>query len=282
MPKILTCEQVLKDVSDYVDGELSSNLQREMEAHFATCAPCKSVLDGLQNVVRLVGSPEGLELPAGVSRRLYSKLDGHLAGLHRGKKEKIPAGITDDSIPLGSHLIYFWENDNDFERGVSFLYPGLGKGDHCILFGHDEALAKALDVLRAKGYDPDDLRKNLQLTVLRRHASADQTLAEIGAVVEAALQSGANAIRYLGNLGVGREPLPAGENDVVDLEERVSNMIAQYPCVVVCMYDVHKLSGHLIMRGGLQTHSLTVCGEGIQSNPYYVPGRDSSRPHPIH
>ena len=80
-----------------------------------------------------------------------------------------------------------------------------------------------------------------------------------------------------GNLGVGRDPLPSGEDDVVDLEERVSGMIAKYPAIVVCMYDVHKLSGHLIMRGGLQTHSLTVCSDGIHRTPYYVPEDDSER-----
>jgi hypothetical protein len=281
VPNALTCEQLLRDASEYVDGQLSADRKRVFDAHAAACAPCMSVLNGLRNVVQLVSSPEAFELPAGFSQRLYSKLDEHLGAIERGETRKIPAGITEDSIPLGSHLIYFWENDNDFERGVSFLYPGLGKGDHCILFGHDEALARALNVLRAKGYDTDELINDKHLTVLRRHASADKTLAEIGAVVESAIQSGANAVRYLGNLGVGRDPLPAGEDDVVDLEERVSGMIAKYPAIVVCMYDVHKLSGHLIMRGGLQTHSLTVCSDGIHQNPYYVPGEDSGRPNQI-
>jgi hypothetical protein len=32
--------------------------------------------------------------------------------------DKIALGITEDEIALGSHLIRFWQNDEEFERGV--------------------------------------------------------------------------------------------------------------------------------------------------------------------
>jgi hypothetical protein len=32
--------------------------------------------------------------------------------------DKIALGITDDEVPLGSHLIHFWHTDGEFERGV--------------------------------------------------------------------------------------------------------------------------------------------------------------------
>jgi len=34
---------------------------------------------------------------------------------------KIALGITEDEVPLGSHLIHFWHTDTEFERGVRFL-----------------------------------------------------------------------------------------------------------------------------------------------------------------
>ena len=244
---------------------------RYVDEHIRSCARCRSLLQGMQNVRELLQSPKALSLAPALSKRLYSSLDRHIDSERTQTGPRmIPMGMAAESVPLGSHLIYFWESQEDFERGVSFLYPGLGKGDHCILFGHDEALTRALDVLRSKGHDPDELMARLDLTVLRRRFSAQETLAEIGAVVEAAVRSGARAVRFLGNLGVGKDPLPAGENDVIDLEHRASLLIAPFPCVIVCMYDVRALSGQLIMRGGLQSHSLAIGAAGVCKNPYFV------------
>ena len=38
--------------------------------------------------------------------------------------DKIALGITDDEVPLGSHLIHFWHSDSEFDRGVRFLSWG--------------------------------------------------------------------------------------------------------------------------------------------------------------
>jgi len=278
----LSCEDVRRQVSNYVDRNLAPALRRQMENHARACARCKSVLDGTRNVALLLGSERGLELAPDRSRRLYSKLDAYLKGQKNVKPGTIRVGITEETVPLGSHLIYFWENDQDFNRGVRFLHPGLGQGEHCIIFGHDEALEKVLQTLRSEGFDPDQLVKNKELTVLRRRVAAQATLAEIAAAVEGAMRAGATAVRFLGNLGMGRDPLPAGEDDVVELENKATALISPFPCVIVCMYDVRTLSGHLIMRGGLQAHHLTVCGDGVRENPYYLPEREHSGPRHVH
>ena len=176
---------------------------------------------------------------------------------------------------MGSHLIYFWEGEADFARGVRFLFPGLRSADeHCIAFGHDEALAKVQQVLRSNDFNTDQLIKDGRLTVLRRQSPAQGTVSDISAIIQAALRDGTKAIRFLGNLGMGRDPLPAGEDDVVSLENSVTTLLAQVPCVVVCMYDVQTLSGRMLLRGGLETHKLTVCADGIHDNPHYRPDVD--------
>jgi hypothetical protein len=259
----LQCEEIWWEISNYVDGVVPGKLRRLMDQHFAECRRCKAVLDGTRNVVELAGDPRALPMPAGTVERLRSGLEQKL--------ELIPLGITQDRIQLGSHLIYFWDSESDFKRGVKFLNPGLGQGDHCIVFGHDEAVANVLSSLAADGFDIDALVKNLQLTVLPRRKSAQQTLADISDVVQAALRAGARAVRFLGNLGMGRDPLPAGEDDVLDLECRATGLIAPLPCVIVCMYDVKTVSGKLILNGGLRSHHLAVCEHGVRVNPYYAP-----------
>ena len=267
MPVGLKCAEVWAEVSSYVDGTISATMRRRIDRHISQCQRCRAVLDGTRNVVELAGDKRAIEVPRSVSRQLYAKLDRHLGA--RKDPNVIPMGITNDYVPLGSHLIYFWESDLEFERGVRFLYPGLGAGDHCIVFGHDEAIDHVIGILKAKGYDTDELIRNLELTILRRHASAKNTLSDIQDVAQACLNSGATAVRFLGNLGMGRDPLPAGEDDVLELESKVDALISKIPCVVVCMYDVRTLSGRLILKGGLQTHRLSVCSEGVHVNPYY-------------
>jgi len=41
--------------------------------------------------------------------------------------DKIALGITEDDVPLGSHLIDFWHTEDEFERGVRSLELGIGK-----------------------------------------------------------------------------------------------------------------------------------------------------------
>ena len=277
----MTCQQVWREVSNYIDGDLEPAVRAEVDRHVGACSKCKSVLDGARNVVRLIGSTEGVDVPSGFSTRPYSKLENHLAAQLASSPRKIPIGITPDRVPLGSHLVYFCESDRDFERGMRFLYPGLGKGEHCILFGHDEALEQALQVLRSGGFDTEALIRNQELTVIRRRADAKKTVAEIAGVLDRAIRAGATAVRYLGNLGMGLDPLPAGEDDVLELEQKVDLLVEALPCVTVCMYDVRTLSGRLVMRGGLQTHALAVFAMGVQNNPYYVSQDDPLGPHHV-
>ena len=71
---MLNCEQVWREVSNYVDGDGDAALRPAMEEHFRTCKRCASVLAGTRNVVALYGDERMLEVPAGFSRRLEKRL----------------------------------------------------------------------------------------------------------------------------------------------------------------------------------------------------------------
>ena len=49
----ITCEEVWRDISDYVDDELDSKQRTALEEHFAECRRCTAVLEGTFNVIRL-------------------------------------------------------------------------------------------------------------------------------------------------------------------------------------------------------------------------------------
>lgn len=186
--------------------------------------------------------------------------------------DKIALGITDDEVPLGSHLIHFWHTDAEFERGVSFLELGIAdESEYCVLFGHNEANQRVLEILRTRGYDLGRILQEGRLVILRRESSASETLAKIDAAFSDAVAKGATAIRYLGNLGMGQAQLPGrGADEVVDLESGATALALRYPCVIVCMYDVNTVSGRLVLAGGFGTHPLAVCRGALRHNPYYA------------
>jgi anti-sigma factor RsiW len=70
----ISCLEVWREISNYVDGDIDAELRTRMEAHFKVCAHCKAVVDGTRNVVKLVADGVEYDLPNGFSQRLYNKI----------------------------------------------------------------------------------------------------------------------------------------------------------------------------------------------------------------
>jgi len=71
---VVNCEQVRREISNYVDEDVDAVLRSSMDEHFRTCKRCASVLAGMRNVVQLYGDERMLEVPAGFGRRLEKRL----------------------------------------------------------------------------------------------------------------------------------------------------------------------------------------------------------------
>jgi hypothetical protein len=195
----------------------------------------------------------------------------------RAPSDEIALGITNDQVALGSHLIHFWQNEEEFERGVRFLDLGVAnESQYCVLFGHDEANHRVLEILRKTCGDLDRVLQEGRLVILRRESSASVTLANIEAAFAAAVRKGATVIRYLGNLGMGQAALPGrGADEVVELENGATALGRRYPSVIVCMYDINTVSGSLVLNAGFGTHPLAVCGHALRQNPYFTPDENA-------
>lgn len=70
----ISCLEVWRQVSNYVDNDVSPELRERIEAHVKFCAHCKAVVDGTKNVVKLIADGLEYELPQGFSQRLYGKI----------------------------------------------------------------------------------------------------------------------------------------------------------------------------------------------------------------
>lgn len=78
----IDCKEVWEQISNFLDDEIEPGLRGVMVAHIEDCAHCNAVLEGTLNVVQLLGDGRIFELPAGTGRRLYQKVNIHLA-MHR-------------------------------------------------------------------------------------------------------------------------------------------------------------------------------------------------------
>ena len=74
----ISCSEVWREISNYIDEVVDPLLRARMEAHFRVCKHCTAVLDGTRNVIKLVADEAEFEVPAGFGARLYSKLNTSL------------------------------------------------------------------------------------------------------------------------------------------------------------------------------------------------------------
>jgi anti-sigma factor RsiW len=70
----ISCVEVWREISNYLDEEISSEMRERMEAHFKACEHCTAILDGTRNVVELVGDGRVFQMPDRFSKRLFKKL----------------------------------------------------------------------------------------------------------------------------------------------------------------------------------------------------------------
>jgi hypothetical protein len=76
------CEQVWREISNYLEGDVDAALRAAMDEHFQSCQRCKSVLEGTRNVIQLYSDERMMEVPAGFGRRLEKRLtrNVHVSG----------------------------------------------------------------------------------------------------------------------------------------------------------------------------------------------------------
>ena len=63
----INCEEVWREISNYLEDEVSAGLRTRMDEHFKGCKRCTAVLVGTRNVLRLVGDAAVFDLLTAVS-----------------------------------------------------------------------------------------------------------------------------------------------------------------------------------------------------------------------
>ena len=70
----MNCENVIHDLSDFIDGDLDGALKQELESHLKDCEDCRLVIDQTKKTIEVFCDSEPVELPGEVRARLHDAL----------------------------------------------------------------------------------------------------------------------------------------------------------------------------------------------------------------
>jgi len=77
----LNCKGVIREISNYIDGDLDLLVKQELERHLEHCEDCKMVVDQTRLTVSVFCDAKPVELSGDVKSRLHD-------ALHRKLHEK--------------------------------------------------------------------------------------------------------------------------------------------------------------------------------------------------
>lgn len=101
----------------------------------------------------------------------------------------------------------------------------------------------------------------------------NRMLASIEAIVEAGKAQGFSRIRIMGDMDWAFEHDVPGAADLLEYEAEVNEVLSHHRQPAICVYDVAKLTGTMMMDL-LRTHPLTLIGGVVQENPFYTPATE--------
>ena len=85
---MFSCEDVLAELSNYRDNELTLDLRKQVESHMSHCRTCQAVYDSTRKTLRIVTESGSFELSPDVSSRVAASI-----------RAKIRAKQSDDTTP---------------------------------------------------------------------------------------------------------------------------------------------------------------------------------------
>ena len=75
----MNCDDVIHELSSFLDGELSTAMAQELEIHLEECSDCKIVVNQTKKTIEIFCECGPVELPKEVRSRLHEVLRRRLS-----------------------------------------------------------------------------------------------------------------------------------------------------------------------------------------------------------
>jgi hypothetical protein len=189
----------------------------------------------------------------------------------------IAAGIPGLALQAGDHVCAFYRGpEGRDEVLLPFLRAGLLAGDKCLAVldeaDPDEVTRRLADVIDLDA-GPDghqlEVLTSAESYLLGGAFSSPEMLSFWNLRVGSSIgQQGYHFARSLGEMTWALRDLP-GVEDLVSYEAELNEFLPQYPQVILCLYDLDRFDGGLVVDL-LRTHpKIVMCGT-VMDNPYYT------------
>jgi hypothetical protein len=190
---------------------------------------------------------------------------------------RVELGIPGLQLAPGDHVCAFYRGLSERDEIlIPYLREGLRAGDKCICVVD----ATEPDAVLATLTGDTDLRTPLgshQIEVL----SSRQTYMRGGAFCKRAMidfwdESVGAALRdprftfarAVGEMTWALRDIP-GAAELVSYESELNRFLPQYPQVILCLYDLERFSGEMVVDI-MKTHPKVLVGGAVVENPYYL------------
>jgi predicted anti-sigma-YlaC factor YlaD len=71
---MFSCEDVLAELSNYLDDESTESLRKQIEEHMVDCRTCRAIYDSTRKTLRIVTESGSFELSEDASSRVASSI----------------------------------------------------------------------------------------------------------------------------------------------------------------------------------------------------------------
>jgi hypothetical protein len=189
----------------------------------------------------------------------------------------VELGIPGLQLAPGDHVCAFYRGLSERDEVlIPYLREGLRAGDKCICVVD----ATEPDTVLASLTGEIDLRSPLasrqidvlssRQTYLRGGAFCTQTMIQFwDQSVGGALRDPAFSFaRSVGEMTWALRDMP-GVAELVGYESELNRFLPQYPQVILCLYDLERFSGELVVDI-MKTHPKVLVGGAVVENPYYL------------
>jgi hypothetical protein len=189
-----------------------------------------------------------------------------------------PIRFAGSALGAQRHICaFFHSSDEEYRVILPFIKDGFECGhkalhvvDPKLRQNHVQRLASAgIDVAASEQSGQFELRNWEDAYLRDGRFDQDRMLTLLQEVLEGGRRQGFALTRMVAHMEWAREDRPRVD-DLVEYETRVNYMWPRYKDAVICVYDLAKFGGHIVMDI-IRTHPMVLIGGIIQENPFFQP-----------
>ena len=187
----------------------------------------------------------------------------------------VPSGIDEIGLLPGSHVCAFYRGDADRDRLLTgYLSAGLIAGDKCICIVDSAGTAKRIGALPGATGESGPFNGQLDVHLPESTYLADGEFTTSDMLtfwtenmIKAEIE-GYSFCRLVGEMTWALRNVPGVEH-LVGYESELNRVTSSYPVIVLCLYDLDRFSGEVVVNV-VKTHPQVLVQGILVENPYYI------------